>query len=59
MNKNENQWILKEKINESLNEEQIKDLINKKLAFIIIELETNRIIWDRNYIVRVAEENEC
>lgn len=59
MNKNGNQWILKEIVSESLSEEQIKDLVNKKLAFIIIELETNRVTWDKKNLVKVVGKNEC
>ena len=37
------EWILTEKINPYLSENEISDLINKKFAHIIIELENNPI----------------
>lgn len=46
------EWELTEVINPSLTEEEIKHEFNKKLAYIIIELEHNPV----NYILKEYEE---
>ena len=38
-------WELTETINPMLSEEEISDLINKKLAYIIVELEHNPVSY--------------
>lgn len=45
MKTNNYNWILKEKINKKLKDEDIKTIINKKLASLIIELEINEPIY--------------
>lgn len=45
-------WLLNEKFNKELDENEIKSVINKKLAYIIIELENNPILYitkEKNY----------
>ena len=38
-------WLLKEKYTKILNEKEKKEIINKKLAYLIIELENNPIMY--------------
>lgn len=45
MKTNNYNWILKEKISKKLKDEDIKTIINKKLASLIIELEINEPIY--------------
>ena len=55
MNTNKYNWILKEKISKNLKEDEIKNIVNKKLAYIIIELEINQTIYFRNKRLRKYE----
>lgn len=49
MKKNESKkkwtWVLKETIDPSLSKEDIKTIVNKKIAHIIIELEHNPVSY--------------
>lgn len=38
-------WELHEKINSYLSEDEISDIINRKLAYIIVELEHNPVSY--------------
>lgn len=42
---NDYKWILTEVVDPNLTEKEIKNIINKKLAYIIVELEHNPISY--------------
>lgn len=49
-------WKFSETIDNSLSKKEISDLINKKLAYIIIELEHNPDIYINS---KIAKKEDC
>ncbi len=50
------EWVLTETINPLLSEEEISNIINKKLAYIIVELEHNPVSYIK---INNLLENRC